>query len=458
MSKEKQTASGRMPWYKTLAWSTRGMSLACNIMVVSYLTYYCTNVLAMPATLVGTLLLVSRLFDGVTDIIAGYIVDNTNTRFGKARPYEICIIFVWLATILMYSCPDLGTTGKVIWIFVTYNLANSVFATMLNASDGVYLGRAAKYDSERTVLVSVNGVLIMVGTIIVTTVFPILMGTIGTQPGGWRTIALIFALPLGAIGIGRFIFVKERTEAVASQSERVPVKTLVKSLKCNPYIFILAASVLFFNWINSMNTVGTYYFQYVVGDVTKASVTGLLSLLTPVALVFMPMILKRLSFSKVVIVGSVLGVIGNVIKGLAGANMGLIILGNLLGVFAALPLNFYATVMAISCMDYSEWKLGERVEGAFSAMNGFASKVGAGLSSVIIGFVMGASGFDGTAAVQSASAMNAIVTLYSWLPAALFVLIIILMSFYKLDGMMPQVTADLEARCHPESTTEDVRE
>lgn len=444
--KEKQAVSGKMPWYKTLAWSTRSVSLACNIMVVSYLTYYCTNVLAMPATIVGTLLLVSKLFDGVTDIIAGFIVDNTQTRFGKARPYEICIIFVWLATLLMYSCPNLGMVGKVIWIFTTYTLVNSIFATMLNASEAVYLGRATKTDSERTMLASVGGITVMIGTIAVTVIFPILMGTIGTTPGGWTKIALIFGLPLGAIGIGRFIFVKEYADAASAESQKISVKVLFKSLKSNPYIFILAASVLFFNWINSMATVATYYFQYIVGDVTKAGLVGMVSLITPVALIFMPAVLKKFSFSQVVIIGSVLGVIGNVIKAFAGANMGVIILGNFFAVLASLPLNFYATVMVISCMDYSEWKTGERVEGAFSAMNGFAMKVGAGLSSVVIGFAMGAAGFDGTAAVQSASATNAIVALYSWMPAVLFVLIIILMKFYKLDRMMPQISADLETR------------
>ncbi len=444
--KGKTNHSDKLPWYKTLAWSTRSVSLACNIMVVSYLTYYCTNVLVMPATIVGALLLVSKLFDGVTDIIAGFIVDNTHTRFGKARPYEICIIFVWLATLLMYSCPDIGMVGKVIWIFTTYTLVNSVFATMLSASEAVYLGRATKTDSERTMLASVGGITVMIGTIAVTVIFPVLMGTIGATPGGWTKIALIFGLPLGAIGIGRFIFVKEYADAASEESQKISVKVLFKSLKSNPYIFILSISELFFSWTNSMATVATYYFQYIVGDVTKAGLVGMISLITPVALIFMPAVLKKFSFSQVVIIGSVLGVIGNVIKAFAGANMGVIILGNFFAVLASLPLNFYVTVMVISCMDYSEWKTGERVEGAFSAMNGFAAKVGAGLSSVVIGLVMGAAGFDGTAAVQSASATNAIVALYSWLPAVLFVLIIILMKFYKLDRMMPQISADLEAR------------
>jgi len=445
--KEKASANpNRLPLSRALAWSTRGVSLACNVVIVGYITYYCTNVLAMPAGLVGTVLLLSKLFDGVTDLIAGYIVDKTNTRFGKARPYEFAIFGVWLTTLLMFSCPDLGMTGKVIWVFATYTLVNSVFATLLNASESVYIARATADEASRNVLVSVNGIIIMFGTIIVTTIFPILMGTLGTQPGGWTKMIAIFALPLGIIGIGRFIFVKERKDAVSADAEHIKMSTLIQSLKVNPYIFILAVCVLLYNFVNSVGTVGSYYFQYIVGDITKASVIGMLALVTPFMLILMPIILKKLSFSQVVTIGACLGVAGNVIKGFAGPNMGMLIVGNLLSVIAALPLSFYAPVMVISCMDYSEWKTGERVEGAFSAVNGFASKVGAGLSSIIIGFVMGATGFDGTLAVQSDSALKSIVALYSWIPAVMFVIIIILMRFYKLDKMMPQIKSELEQR------------
>ena len=102
---------------------------------------------------------------------------------------------------------------------------------------------------------------------------------------------------------------------------------------------------------------------------------------------------------------------------------------------AGLSLNFFAPVMVIACMDYSEWKTGERVEGAFYAVNGFASKVGAGLCSVVIGFLMGAAGFDSTLAVQPDSDLAAITALFSWIPAGMYVVIIVLMSVYTLDKM-----------------------
>lgn len=81
------------------------------------ITYYCTNSLGLSPGIVGTLLLVSKLFDGFTDLIAGLIIDKTKTKYGKARPYELCILGVWICTVLLFSTPNFGRAGKIIWVF-----------------------------------------------------------------------------------------------------------------------------------------------------------------------------------------------------------------------------------------------------------------------------------------------------------------------------------------------------
>lgn len=447
--KEKVVNPDKMPWYTIIAWPTRGISLSCNIIVLGFLTYFCTNLLKMDPVLVGTLLLASKLFDGVTDLAAGFLVDRTNTRFGKARPYEFAIIGVWACTILMFACPDLGVVGKSIWIFLTYTFVNSVFATLLNADECVYLARAIKLESDRNILVSVNGLLITLFCTIVSIIFPILMASpLGETPNGWATFISFFAIPFAVIGLGRFFFVKERqdTDSVTS-GQKIDGKAFARALKSNPYIFILAAAILFAQIITNMGTaVGTYYFDYIVNDIEKLSLVGTLSLISPFFLLLMPALLKKLTLSQSVIAGSVLGIIGNVIKGFAGANIGMLMIGSFLGLLAALPLSYYATIMVVSCMDYNEWKNGDRVEGAFSSVSGFAGKVGSGLASIIVGFVMGAAGFDVDLAVQPTAVLNCVVALNSWVPLGMFVVIIILMMLYKLDKMMPQIRADLDKR------------
>lgn len=108
---------------KFWGWQSRAVSLGCMTIVYGYLMIYCTNTLGLSSALVGTLLLCSKVFDGITDLFAGYLIDNTNTRFGKARPYEFAIIGVWICTWLLFSCPtEWSYTVKAVWLFViTYS-------------------------------------------------------------------------------------------------------------------------------------------------------------------------------------------------------------------------------------------------------------------------------------------------------------------------------------------------
>ena len=128
---EKKVGFGKM-----LAWNSRGVSQGIGLMVVGYLSLYCTDTLKLTPGLVGTLLLVSKLLDGVTDIIAGYLVDRTNTKIGRGRPYEFCIIGMWACIWLMFTCPTaFGTVAKCVWVLLMYALVNSCLLYTSDAAD-----------------------------------------------------------------------------------------------------------------------------------------------------------------------------------------------------------------------------------------------------------------------------------------------------------------------------------
>ncbi len=134
-TKENMEVKEKAGAFKTVAFTMSSVSRAVAVISMGYLTYYATNILGMTPALVGTLLLVSKLFDGFTDVIMGAIVDKTNTKLGKARPYELAIVGIWLCTWLMFSCPKLGAVGNAAWLFCTYTLANSLFVTMMSATE-----------------------------------------------------------------------------------------------------------------------------------------------------------------------------------------------------------------------------------------------------------------------------------------------------------------------------------
>lgn len=441
---------GWMPF----AWATRAVSLAINVVFLMQINYYCTNALKLDATITGFVLLASKIFDGVTDLFAGILIDKTKTKWGKARPYELAIIGVWLCSILLFSTPQFGQTGKYIWLFCMFSLVNSVFATLLNTADAVYLGRALKSDIDRTKLMSINGVLVMVLSAIISILLPTLIvtfaGETGSDPHGWTIISLLIGVPLGLIGLGRFLFIKERPMEVSEgdAAPQVTVKDIVKTIGGNKYIIILGIATLIANIITNVNSgVQNYYFTYVYGDLTAASTVGMISLITPFLLLLFPMLMQKVSLSKLNMIGIVMGIIGNIIKALGPINMGMLMLGNVVSSVGLMPLSLLGSIFCIECMDFGEWKNGTRIEGAYSSINGFAAKVGSGLASALVGIIMGATGFNAELAAQPGSALVAMKSLYSILPAIAFVIMFfVFMGYNKLGDQLPTIRAELEAK------------
>ncbi len=438
----------RLPRYAKWAWSSRGISLALNVILIMQLTYYCTDMLGMKPGLVGMLLLVSKIFDGVTDLIVGFIIDKTNTKFGKARPYEIFIVFVWVFTALLFAAPNLSTTGLAVYVFVLYTLINSVCATFLNGNDAVYLSRSFRSEGNRVSVMSFNGSLIMLLSIIFNIIMPQLVAGIGSTREGWIIIGLAFAVPLGILGIFRFVFIKEvAVTEVHEQQEKenhLSLKDSIRSAAGNKYIFILAGMTFLVQLMTNIGSAtSTYYFKYIIGNIGLATYISMVSLVTPIVIALFPKLTRKFGSVKIMQVGTGIAVLGYALRTIGGTNIITLMLGSLLGSIGVLPLTMMINIYVIDCMDYGEWKTGTRVEGMLGSINGFCYKLGSGIASGLVGVVMGAAGYDGSLAVQSAAANTSIVALYNWVPLVLTVIMLVLAMMYKLDKLMPQIKADL---------------
>lgn len=442
-----------LPKYFKWAWTSRGLSLALNVILIMQLTYYCTDMLGMKATLVGTLLLVSKLFDGVTDLLVGFVIDKTNTRFGKARPYEICIVFVWLLTILMFSTPNFGTTGKAVFIFIMYTLINSICATFLNGGDAVYLARSVRSEKNRVSVMSFNGGIIMLFIIVFSMFLPQLIAGIGSTKAGWTVIAVAIGIPMAIIGMLRFAFVKEvvHTEPVKTgeTEQTVPLKTGLSCIMKNKYIWILAGMTFVVQLATNIGSaVNTYYFKYIMGNIRLATLVSMSSMITPLVMIVFPVLTRKFGTVTILKIGAVLGVIGYGIRIIGGTNLVTLTVGSLIGGVAILPVTMMISIYLIDTMDYGEWKTGTRVEGMLGSVNSFCSKLGSGIASALVGLIMGLAGYDGSLAVQSASANASIIALFNYVPMILMIVLLLLAIAYKLDKELPQIKADLEKKRH----------
>lgn len=441
-NKIKARDPGKLGIGKLLLWCSNGVSTSVEYVVLSFLTLYCTNALGLNAALVGTLLMASKIFDGVTDLFAGYIVDRTNTRWGRGRPYDLCILGVWLTTWLLFSVPvQYSTAVKCVWIFVCYALCQSVFRTMLSAGGTPYMVRAFNNDQAYIKINSIGGLLTTLVIVVFNVVFPIFYAQIISDAPGWSRLIGFIAIPMAVIGILRFFFIPEKY-AVDDKNHQTTLKDLVTVLKENKYIYPVAI-LLLVTGIGSNMTVTSYYFLYIVKNVQISGVMSLVGIVAMATMALYPILLKKISIKQLIQRGLYLTLSAGILCFFAKDNIPLLMIAGIVTGIGSLPCSYMSGLMIIECADYNEWQGRPRMEGTLGCVTNFASKIGAALGTFLVGLLLSSAGFDGTQTVQPATALLSIRFCYALLPAIFYVIAGLLLHFYKLDKMKPQIAADL---------------
>lgn len=398
-------------------------------------------------------MLLSKLADGVTDLIVGFIIEKTHTKWGKARPYELFILGLWFFTILLFQVPEsLSVTGKYIYIFTLFFLANSICYTFVSGNETIYLVRAFPKKEEQISLLSVNGSIVMVIAIVFNIFFPKIIKNVGTTAAGWSKIAIVMGVPLVMIGMLRFLFIHEVVEEREVTKEGEAKQNTVKSLSLkemlslmlkNKYTWLLVGMVLIVNFISNMSVVTTYYFKYIVGDIGLQSVPAMASMLTPVIILTFPMLSRKFGTDGVLRGSLIMSIAGVIIRAAGQTNLVTLVIGSGLFMLGIMPISMMVAAYTSETMDYGEWKNGVRVEGPLNSVIAFSQKIGPALASGLTGLIMGKAGYDGKAQIQTASANQAIVILYNWVPIVLLAAALVLAGMWKLGKIMPQIQEDL---------------
>ena len=413
---------------RLMAWKSSDIAMAgLNVIVLGYLSIYCSDTLGIAPAVVGTVLMVSKIIDAFTDIFAGWLVDNTHTKLGKGRPYELAIVGVMLCSLGLFSgSPAWSNTIKVVWIFCMYTLVFSIFTTLRGAANTPYTIRHFSNN-------------------------PIVMSKLATSAGGWRTTVAIFVLPLLLISLLRFFFCKEDPSVDGGDEQFQPVRLneIFSMFRRNKYVWLYAIIMLCYN-ISTSLAVTTYYFKYIIGNTAMMSVTSIFSIvLLPLMLVF-PWIMKKIGgMSKMVGVFACIGIVGYIIVFFSGANLTGVLLGGVLGGLAGLPLAYYGVLFIMNCCTYNEMIGLPRMDGSAGILAGFMGKCGGAMGSFITGILLSIGGYiaaEGTVE-QPASALMMIRIDYSLVPAVLMIVIAACsFAFMKLEKQIPAWEAAQKAK------------
>lgn len=427
----------------------------CNIIYTAmsvYLMFYYTDYAGVSSAAVGIIMLISRVFDGISDIVMGVIVDRTKSRFGKARPWllRMCIPFA-ISGILLFSVPTAWpSTAKLVYVFVTYNLVSTIIYTAINVPYSALNALMTQDPYERSVLSIFRNLLATAGTLTINTFTLPLVEKFGDNASAWTKTFVVFGLLAIVAFLINFFGTKERVRPAVQdgQAADVPFVTGVKALFQNKYWMMMTGMLALFFLMYSVNGGATvFYAKDILGNKDLVTtINGIFNVVQIVSMFFIAFLVKRLGKRNVFAIGLVLDIIGMLVLNYSGGTMPLIVVSSAIRGVGNACGGATMWAMVSDTIDYGEWKTGYRTEGLVNSACSFGYKIGNGIGSALLGLILELGGYVGEAAVQTKAALASIEICFVWIPVFVYVCGLVIMKFWHLDKEFSGIIADLQKR------------
>lgn len=457
----------KLGWNDRIGYGVGNFGMAwVNGMMSAFLMMYLTDVALIEVGIVSMIIAISKIFDGFSDLIMGRIVDNTRSKMGKARVWLIrmCLPMA-ISTVLLFSIPaSMASTVKYVYLFIIYNLVNTVFYTAMFVPYNSLISLSTTNSYEHGMLGNISMIFQTIANICMNTFFMVWVVNLSGAPEpytqsaqpGWTWATIIVGIIIVVSAIVCVCGTRERTDPNAIETGKqekkkeddVPLGKSLKSLFTNRYwlTMIFAMFVIFF--IIVMYSAGAmYYCSDVLGDYALYTpVNNALSIAQFGIMFLTPFFMKQWGKHTTYMIGLVAMALGFLGTGLVGTNVMLLIVFNALKGVGLGAAGGMAFGMVADTLEYGEWRDGFKSVGMGNAAISAAQKLGLGIGQAVLGWILDMGGYNGEAAVQSDSAKQAISVVYNWLPVALIVVTILIMLTYNLDKKFPKIQQELEER------------
>ena len=419
----------------------------------TFMMFYLTDTIGMNMGMVGTLMAVSKLFDGITDLFFGNIIDKTRTRMGKARPWMI-FGFIGCAVCLAacFMVPEnWGETAQYAYFFIAYTLLNSVFYTANNIAYASLTALITKNSAERVQLGSIRFMFAFGTSMLIQAVTQDVVLYFGGGAEGWKVVAIGYAI-IGLItNTISGLSVKELSDEELNEghdesvdpNEKLSLFTSAKLLFSNKYYIMICATYLLSQLCQSTLNMGVYFMKYILGDEFLLSRFSLCMNIPLIAgLVVTPFLVKKLNgMYKLNICGYCIAVLGRFGVMIAGymANVPLMLVFTAVGALGTAPLQGDLNALIACCSEHTYLKTGKRIDGMMYSCSSFGIKVGGSIGTAISGWLLNAAGFVENAAIQTAATVDMLHILYLWGPIVLYglgTLVLFLLNVEKANAKL----------------------
>ena len=401
-----------------------------NVLLIAYLTL----VVGIEPALAGSLVLIAKLYDVVTDLPMGWLTDRTHTRWGGRRPYLFVAGFVTPVALAMLFSPPVG--DKLVFV----SAALLLYATGYTLFNVPYLSMPAEMSPDtdlRTKMVAWRSLFIAAGTLFGISIAPYLVGTFGGGADAYRTLGWVMAAVVAAAFLA-CVFLTRTGAAATRAQQSLPLAEQFRTIAGNPH-FRMLLMIKITHLLATAIGAGSllFFFRFALGyDLQTLGVYG--AVVTLVWAVSMPIWTrlarfrgKRYGYFVATLVNTV--VTATWLFASANEPMPLLLArGAAFGIISG-GLLLMGNAMLQDVMDEDFRRTGSRKNGMFAGSYSLVEKITSGIGAQVLGLVLSLTGFDRAAAVQSDSAIAGTYLVIGVIPAALMLVSLWFIHRYRLD-------------------------
>ena len=440
-----------LKWYNKVGYGSG--DIAGNVVYAflsSFVMIYLTNTVGLNPGIVGTLIAVSKLLDGVTDIFFGSLIDKTHSKMGKARPWMLYgYIGCAITLVAIFAIPtNLGQFAQYAWFLIAYTLLNAVFYTANNIAYSALTALVTKNSAEQVEMGSWRFMFAFATSLLIQSITLGAVTTLGGGAAGWRTVAIIYAIIGLLVNTLSVLSVKELPESELvdttdkkeiEQDEKYNLVQAAKLLAGNKYYMMICVTYILQQIYGAMISMGTYYATYILGNQNLFGVfSWAINIPLIIALVFTPtLVAKWNGMYKLNVMSYTLATISRALVAVAGymgsGNVTLMLLFTAIAALGQGPWQGDMNAAIAACSEYTWLTKHKRVDGTMYSCTSLGVKLGGGLGTAITGWLLAASHFDRALAVQPESCISMLKIMYLVIPFALDAIITFILSRMKVE-------------------------
>ena len=451
-----------LKWYNKVGYGSG--DIAGNVvyaLLSAFVMIFLTDTVGMNAGIVGTLIAVSKLFDGVSDIFFGSMIDKTHTKMGQARPWMFYGYFGCAVCLVAIFCipADLSSFAQYAWFFIAYTMLNAGFYTANNIAYSALTALITKNNHERVQMGSIRFMFAFGTSMLIQTITVRLVAIFGGTAAAWRTVAIIYAIVGIITNTISVMSVKELSpeelaegetlhgEAIeAPAEEKYNLIDAFKLLIQNKYYLMICASYILMQIYTATLNMGIYYMTYVLKNAELLGVfSWAINIPMIIGLLFTPTLVMKFSgMYKLNLYGYTIGTLGRLGVVAAGymGSIPLMLICTAIAAFGMSPLQGDMNALIATCSEYTYLTHGKRVDGTMYSCTSLGTKLGGGIGTALAGWLLNFSGYVNGATQQSASTINMLHIMYLWMPMCFNLLITLILTRLNVE----KANADLKAK------------